>query len=61
MRAFLSTKRNPLKSTAFVTVKTLALTPIPRASIITATAVKPGFFAKVRKLKRTSVGKDISV
>jgi hypothetical protein len=34
---------------------------MPRASVVTATVVKPGFFTRVRKAKRTSLGKDIGV
>ena len=49
MRSFLSIDRDPLKSTAFVTVKTAALTPMPSASIVTATAVKARFFRIMRK------------
>ena len=58
-RSFLSAKANPLKSTALVTVKTVALTPMPTASIVTATAVKPGFLTRVRKLNRMSPNKGI--
>src|SRR5579863_3954267 len=59
MRSFLATSGNPLKSTALVTVKTVALTPIPSASVATATAVNSGFLRSVRKLRRTSSSGDI--
>ena len=37
------------KSTPFTTVKMPALTPMPRASVTTATAVNVGFLRKVRE------------
>ncbi|PYV23388.1 MAG: hypothetical protein DMG24_14080 [Acidobacteria bacterium] len=44
-------------STASSTVKIAMFAPIPRASVSTATAVKPGFFASTRRpyLKSCSI------
>ncbi len=61
MRSFLATIGNPLNKTAFATVNTVAFTPIPTASVATATAVKPGFFAKLRTPKATSVSQDMQI
>src|SRR5262245_55439734 len=54
MRSFSSTKRNPLKSAAFVTVKMAALIPIPTASIPTAAPVKAGALRSWRRANRKS-------
>src|SRR5256885_1829103 len=43
-----------LRSTGFTALKMAVLAPIPRASVSTATAVKPGLFASVRTAKRRS-------
>ena len=48
MRFVGSTCGNPLKRIPLVNVKTVPLTPIPSASIVMATAVKPGFCRKRR-------------
>src|ERR1700728_3263958 len=53
-RLFCLTSGKPLNSTALATVKTVAFTPMPSASMVTATAVNPGFFARVRRPKRIS-------
>ena len=37
-----------------IQLKIVLFAPIPSASVITATAVKPGFFASIRKPKRAS-------
>src|SRR5579885_1276650 len=54
-RSFLSTSGKPLNSTALVTVNTVALTPIPTASIVIATSVKPGDCRRLRYARRTSL------
>ena len=41
-----------LSSTALATMKSAVLAPIPRARVITATAVKPGDLAHWRRAKR---------
>src|SRR5437879_5764983 len=49
-----SGKGNGRSSTPYTTVKIAVLAPMPRASVKTATAVKPGFFASIRKAYRKS-------
>src|SRR6266566_1166707 len=49
-----SGKGNGRSSTPYTTVKIAVLAPIPRASVRTATAVNPGFFASIRKAYRMS-------
>src|SRR6266851_1896047 len=43
-----------LKRMALASEKTVALAPIPNASAVMATAVKPGFWARVRSPNRRS-------
>src|SRR5882762_2519758 len=49
-----SGKGNGRSSTPYTTVKIAVLAPMPRASVKTATAVNPGFFASIRKAYRMS-------
>src|SRR5437867_12411774 len=45
---------SPLIRTAFTSVNTVLLTPMPSASVIIATRVNPGFFPIMRMPKRMS-------
>src|SRR5260370_41322208 len=60
MRSFWS-KGRLLNKMALTREKTVALAPMPRASAVIATAVKPGFLARVRTPKRTSCNRVSSM
>jgi len=46
---------NWFRSTALTTLKIAVFAPTPRASVITAAALKPGILRKVRKAERISL------